>query len=100
MARSTLTRTRHAHGQLRDRGEQLRDRYRLNLGQFCDRPHREDALAASQEAVTICRQLAAARPDAFLPDLAMSLNNQSGCLSELGRRECGRSRYWVLARIP
>jgi hypothetical protein len=38
MARSTLTRTRHAHGQLRDRGEQLRDRYSLNLGQFCDRP--------------------------------------------------------------
>ena len=33
------------------------------------------------------RQLAAARPDAFLPDLAMSLNNQSNCLADLGRRE-------------
>jgi len=33
------TRTRHAHGQLRDRGEQLRDRYPLNPGEFRDRPH-------------------------------------------------------------
>ena len=48
---------------------------------------REDALTAIDEAVAIRRQLAAARPDAFLPDLAMSLNNQSGRLSELGRRE-------------
>ena len=31
---------------------------------------REEALAASQEAVTIRRELAAARPDAFRPDLA------------------------------
>ena len=31
--------------------------------------------------------MAAARPDAFLPDLAMSLHNQSGVLSDLGRRE-------------
>ena len=48
---------------------------------------REEALAAIEEAVTIRRQLAATRPDAFLPDLAMSLNNQSNRLSELGRRE-------------
>jgi Tetratricopeptide repeat len=48
---------------------------------------REDALAAIDEAVTACRQLAAARPDAFLPDLAGSLNNQSNRLSGLGRRE-------------
>ena len=39
---------------------------------------REDALTAIDEAVGVCRQLAAARPDAFLPNLAMSLNNQSG----------------------
>ena len=31
--------------------------------------------------------LAAARPDAFLPDLAGSLSNLGGRLSELGRRE-------------
>ena len=36
---------------------------------------REDALAAAQEAIDIYRRLAAERPDAFLPDLAMSLNN-------------------------
>jgi hypothetical protein len=32
-------------------------------------------------------KLAQARPDVFLPDLAMALNNQSVYLSELGRRE-------------
>jgi hypothetical protein len=44
-------------------------------------------LAAAEEAVRIRRTLAAERPDAFLPDLAMSLNNVSVMLSELGRRE-------------
>jgi tetratricopeptide (TPR) repeat protein len=34
---------------------------------------REDALAATGEAVEIYRRLAAARPDAFEPDLARSL---------------------------
>ena len=48
---------------------------------------REDALAAITEAVEIYRELAAARPDAFRPDLAGSLNNQSTALAELGRRE-------------
>ncbi len=48
---------------------------------------REDALAAGQEAVTIRRELAAARPDAFRPDLALELNNLSNRLAELGRRE-------------
>jgi len=42
------------------------------------------AAAAIEEAVTIRRELAAARPDAFRPDLAMSLNNLS---ADLGRRE-------------
>jgi hypothetical protein len=37
--------------------------------------------------VEIRRGLAAARPDAFLPNLANSLNNQSNRLSDLGRRE-------------
>ena len=35
----------------------------------------------------ILRELAAARPDAFRPDLAMSLNNLSVRLADLGRRE-------------
>ena len=37
--------------------------------------HEEAALHATEEAVTLRRELAAARPDAFNPDLARSLNN-------------------------
>jgi hypothetical protein len=48
---------------------------------------REEALAASQEAVAIHRRLAETRPDAFLPDLATSLNNLGTGLSGLGHRE-------------
>ena len=44
-------------------------------------------LAASTEAVDIRRELAAARPDAFRPGLAGSLNNQSTALAGLARRE-------------
>ena len=40
-----------------------------------------------RSAVTIRRQLADARPDAFLADLAQSLNNLSLRLADLGRRE-------------
>jgi len=35
--------------------------------------------------VNIYRQLAASEPEAFLPELAISLGNQACCLSELGR---------------
>jgi tetratricopeptide (TPR) repeat protein len=60
----------------------------LNLSNWMSRLGRlEDALAAIEEAVTAYRQLAAARPDAFLPDLAGSLTNQSVFLSDVGRRE-------------
>jgi hypothetical protein len=44
-------------------------------------------LAAAREAVTIRRDLARARPEAFTPDLAGSLNNLANRLSELGQRE-------------
>ena len=54
---------------------------------LADLGRREEALAAIQEAVTIRRELAAARPDAFRPDLATSLNNLSVRLADLGRRE-------------
>ena len=54
---------------------------------LADLGRREDALAAIEEAVTIRRELAAARPDAFRPDLAASLNNLSVRLADLGRRE-------------
>ena len=47
----------------------------------------EEALAASEEAVTIGRALAAASPDAFRPDLVGYLNNLSVYLSELGRHD-------------
>jgi tetratricopeptide (TPR) repeat protein len=46
---------------------------------------REEALEATQEAVEIRRRLAAQHPDAFLPDLASSLNSLGVDLSEMGR---------------
>ncbi len=52
-----------------------------------DLGRREEALAAAQEAVKLYRTLAAARPDAFTPYLAMSLNNLANQLSALGWRE-------------
>ena len=54
---------------------------------FSDLGRREDALATIEEAVAIRRDLAAARPDAFRPDLAMSLDNLSNHFSGLGRWE-------------
>jgi Tetratricopeptide repeat len=47
----------------------------------------EEAVAAAQEAADIYRRLAAARPDAFLPGLANSLNYLGAPLSALGQRE-------------
>ena len=47
---------------------------------------REEALAAIQEAADIYRELAAARPDAFRPDLAMSLSNLAFSLADQGRQ--------------
>jgi tetratricopeptide (TPR) repeat protein len=44
-------------------------------------------VATAQEAVGLYRALAAARPDAFLPNLAKSLSNLAAILSELGRPE-------------
>ncbi len=52
-----------------------------------DLGRREEALTSAQEAVELRRVLAAARPDAFTPNLAMSLNNLATFLSDLGRRE-------------
>ena len=48
---------------------------------------REEALAAAEEATGTYRELAHARPEAFLPDLAGSLSNLGNRLSEVGRRE-------------
>ena len=52
-----------------------------------DLGRREAALAAAEEAAQLYRELAAARPDAFRPNLAVSLNNLASRLSDLGRRE-------------
>ncbi len=48
---------------------------------------REEALAATQEAVEIHRALVAAQPQAFRPDLARSLNNLAADFAALGYRE-------------
>ena len=44
-------------------------------------------LAAIKEATDINRNLAAARPDVFRPDLATSLTNLAARLADLGQRE-------------
>jgi hypothetical protein len=43
----------------------------------------EPALKCAQEAVEIYRELAAARPDAFRPNLALSLSVMADCLENL-----------------
>jgi tetratricopeptide (TPR) repeat protein len=48
---------------------------------------RDDALTPTQEAVTIYRALAENNPAAYLPDLAMSLNNLGNRLSDIGRHD-------------
>jgi tetratricopeptide (TPR) repeat protein len=59
-----------------------------NLGiRLSELGRREQALPATEEAVTIRRRLAQANPAAHLPNLAGSLNNLGIRLSELGRRE-------------
>ena len=67
---------------------------------LADLGRREDALAAIAEAAGIYRELAAARPDAFGPDLAASLDNLSSDLADLGRAggRAGRDRggHWHL----
>jgi len=47
---------------------------------------RVEALAVSEEAVRLRRELADADRDAYLPDLAMSVNNHAVRLAEVGRR--------------
>ncbi|MEO0361629.1 MAG: tetratricopeptide repeat protein, partial [Pseudomonadota bacterium] len=59
-----------------------------NLGGYLSsHGRREEALAAAEEAVETYRPLAAARPDAFAPALAISLSSLGIRLSALGRRE-------------
>ena len=55
------------------------------VGRLADLGRREEALAAIEEATGIYRELAAARPDAFRPDLATSLDNLADTFSSLNR---------------
>jgi tetratricopeptide (TPR) repeat protein len=48
---------------------------------------RDEALPVAEEAVTLRRRLAEANPDAYLPDLAASVNNLAVSLADVGRRE-------------
>jgi len=52
-----------------------------------DLGRREEALAATREAVDIYRKLAADHPDTLFPDFVTGLNNLGSNLSELARRE-------------
>ncbi|GAA4699426.1 hypothetical protein GCM10023263_41250 [Phytohabitans rumicis] len=47
---------------------------------------RAEALPASEEAVSLYRELVEGGRDAYLPDLAMSVNNYAVRLAEAGRR--------------
>ena len=49
--------------------------------------------------MTLYRELAAARPDAFRPDLARSLNSLAARLADLGRREDALAAIEEAARI-
>ena len=63
-------------------------RIHLNLGsRLYNAGLNQQGHTATSEAVDIYRQLAAANPAAFEPDLAMSLSNLGAFLSGLGRRE-------------
>ena len=64
-----------------------------------DLGYREEALDKAQEAARIYEQLTKARPDAFLPDTAMSLNNLANALSDLGRHEEALDKAQEAARI-
>ena len=51
-----------------------------------DLGRREEALTTAQEAADLYRGLARARPEAFTPDLAMSLNNLADPVSAWATR--------------
>ncbi|MHA7630538.1 tetratricopeptide repeat protein [Corallococcus sp. M7] len=70
--------------------DMLAERARLqnNLSnRLSDMGQREEALKVAQEAVALYRVLVQRNPDAFQPDLAMSLGNLGTRLSDMGQRE-------------
>jgi tetratricopeptide (TPR) repeat protein len=71
-----------------------RARRRSNLGvRLSALGRREEALKATQEAVELRRALRQRQPDAFQPDLAMSLNNLGDTLNELEKRQEALAAY-------
>ena len=65
-----------------------------NLGtMLSELGRRKEALAAAEEAVRIRRGLAAQRPDAFIPDLAMSLGAKGAILDANGERSQARDCF-------
>jgi Tetratricopeptide repeat len=73
-----------------------------NLGiQLAETGQRQAALAAAQEAVAIRRPLAAASPDAYLPDLVSSLSNLGRHLAQVDRPgEAGTAWESAIAELP
>ena len=56
-------------------------------------------MKAYREAEEVYRELAARRPDVYRPDLAMTLNNLGGALSELGDSEAAAKAYQAAASL-
>ncbi|MFC1475368.1 tetratricopeptide repeat protein [Candidatus Zixiibacteriota bacterium] len=68
--------------------DEERARLLANLSnRLSDAGENDQALAASQEAVDLYRQLAQANPARFYPDLALSLNNLSNRLRDAGEND-------------
>ncbi|MEZ4632168.1 MAG: tetratricopeptide repeat protein [Deinococcales bacterium] len=74
---------------LGDKGLQsnLRNTLAVRLGALGDDQSVHQALERIQQSVESYRNLAEKDPDAFLPDLAMSLNNLGNMLRDVGERE-------------
>jgi hypothetical protein len=64
-----------------------------------DPGHREQALAAIEEAVTIRRQLADARPQVYSARLAASLQQLASLLEAAGRKHEGDTARAEAARL-
>jgi tetratricopeptide (TPR) repeat protein len=82
----TTTLTRHRLAATTDPADRAR-LHATHAWRLANAGHHQQALAPSQDAAELYRQLAQANPAAYLPDLATSLNNLGAMLSELGRRE-------------
>jgi tetratricopeptide (TPR) repeat protein len=68
-------------------GTQLAERLRALSTHLSVLGRWTEALAAAEEAASICRRLAETESEMYLFDLAQSLIQQSACLSQLGRAD-------------